>query len=141
MFSVMDSAFYGDPQHRIRVVIFVSKAPNPLPEFPAPTHGPGLEPFVTARDVIEDLEQVEPRDGPGILVLPNGMKVDHHIKSGQEVLPDGDTLKADAPSHTLTCSHGVRHYSLPRACTNLECARLQGFDDDWQFCGSRKEVQ
>lgn len=138
---ILDSADFGDPQSRKRVVIIVSKKPNALPELPKPTHGNGLKPIVTARDALYDLEQIDPREGPGIVALPNGTMVDHHVKSGQTAYVEGETLKADAPAHTVLCGHAVGHYAKNRACTNWECARIQNFPDYWSFCGGHKSVQ
>lgn len=138
--GILNSAHYGTPQSRNRVIIFVSQKPNALPDLPKPTYGDGLLPVRTARDAIGDLEKVEPRERPGILKLPDSTIVDHHIKTSQEYSED-ETLTADVPAHTVLCSHAIGHFSLPRACTTLEVARLQGFPDDWKFCGNQRQAR
>ena len=55
-------------------------------------------------------------------------------------------LAADEPSATLTVrfvnasSHRCIHPSQDRALTPREGARLQSFDDDYEFCGNKGEV-
>jgi len=58
-FGVLDSADYGAPQHRLRLIILGSRD-WPPPALPAPTHGPGLATRVTIRDAIWHL-----RNNPG----------------------------------------------------------------------------
>lgn len=122
---VVDSARYGDPQSRKRIIVFVSQKTFALPELPPPTHGPGLIPFVTARDVIGDLEQILPRKEAGLIRVPKSdVFVNHHIESNQDEKKE-QRLKADEPGHAILCGHAVGHYEFDRPCTNLECARLQ----------------
>ena len=58
-FGVLDSADYGAPQHRLRLVIIGSRD-WPPPALPAPTHGNGLLTRATVRDAIWNLQ-----DNPG----------------------------------------------------------------------------
>ena len=60
-------------------------------------------------------------------------KVKIHTKSIQ--------YKALHFSYWHMCGHAVGHYNLNRACTNLECARIQGFPDKWKFYGSERQVR
>lgn len=53
-FKVLDAVNYGVPQHRDRVILVGFKGVNNF-EYPVPTHGPGLKPYVTLRDAIGDL--------------------------------------------------------------------------------------
>lgn len=131
------------------MIILVSKAPYLLPDLPKPTHGPnpsvenGLKPIKTPKDAIGDLEDVGPRAGPGLLVLPppNSTQVTHHVRSDQQNYLDSETLDANKPARTVLCGHAIGHYNLSRACTNLEGARLQSFPDKWKFAGSHKQIQ
>ncbi len=54
-------------------------------------------------------------------------------------------LDADKPSYTITGSGGggthVYHWEDPRALTNRERARLQSFEDEFHFKGSRESVR
>lgn len=55
---VLDAASFGVPQHRERVILVGFKGENPF-EYPTPTHGDGLKPFVTLKDAIGDLPILE----------------------------------------------------------------------------------
>ena len=52
--QVLDAVDFGVPQHRERVILVGYLGENPF-EFPLPTHGEGLRPYVTLRDAIGDL--------------------------------------------------------------------------------------
>lgn len=54
-FGVIDAAEFGVPQHRLRFVMLGSRT-GAAPSLPIPTHGPGLAPFVTVRQAIDDLQ-------------------------------------------------------------------------------------
>lgn len=60
--QVLDAADYGAATHRRRAIVIGVRRDLPHPGHPDPTHGPGLEPFVTVRDVIGSLG--EPGDLP-----------------------------------------------------------------------------
>ena len=47
-------------------------------------------------------------------------------------------LACDRPSRTITCNHrtDILHPLIPRGTTVREAARLQSFDDDYQFFGN-----
>ena len=53
-YQVLDAVNFGVPQHRERVILVGYLGKNPF-EFPLPTHGEGLQPYVTLRDAIGDL--------------------------------------------------------------------------------------
>ena len=53
-YQVLDAVDFGVPQHRERVILVGYLGKNPF-EFPLPTHGEGLKPYVTLRDAIGDL--------------------------------------------------------------------------------------
>ena len=54
-------------------------------------------------------------------------------------------LDSNKPAYTVTGSGGggthVYHYKENRALTNRERARLQTFDDTYQFIGSKESVR
>jgi DNA (cytosine-5)-methyltransferase 1 len=167
--SVADAADYGAPQHRLRFLIFgarESRAPRILP----PTHGERTEmlPFQTVRDAIYDLKE---NPGPhseytqGVaryfaMVPPGGNWRNLPKGLQREALGDasfdaggGKTgffrrLSWDRPSPTITGKANRKGSALchPEAIRPLsvrECARLQGFPDDWRFVGAmnRQYVQ
>lgn len=53
-YKVLDAVDFGVPQHRERVILVGFKDNNPF-EYPEPTHGDGLLPYVTLEDAIGDL--------------------------------------------------------------------------------------
>lgn len=162
-FSVVDSADYGAPQHRLRFIM-LGACEGEAPALPAASHGDAsLEqaPEQTVRDAIYDL-----RGAPGphsvytpevarfFALVPPGGNWRHLPKDLQrDALGDaahaaggGKTgfyrrLAWDAPSPTITGRANRKGSALchPEAIRPLsvrECARLQGFPDDWTFCGS-----
>ncbi len=55
--KILRAEEYGVPQERRRLVFIGNRIGAPI-EFPKPTHGPGLLPFVTIQDAISDLPQL-----------------------------------------------------------------------------------
>jgi DNA (cytosine-5)-methyltransferase 1 len=51
-YCIMNASEYGDPQYRNRLFLFVARNDIPLPNVPSPTHGEGLLPKLTVRQVI-----------------------------------------------------------------------------------------
>ena len=56
-YKVLNAADYGVPQLRKRVILVGCKGENTF-EYPAPTHGEGLIPYVTLEDAIGDLPEL-----------------------------------------------------------------------------------
>jgi DNA (cytosine-5)-methyltransferase 1 len=162
-FSVVDAANYGAPQHRFRFIMFGSRE-GQAPFLPDATHGErsrNQTPEQTVRDAIYDL-----RSNPGphsvytpevarfFALVPPGGNWRHLPKDLQrQALGDaayaaggGKTgfyrrLAWDAPSPTITGranrkGSALCHPEAVRPLSVRECARLQGFPDDWTFCGS-----
>jgi len=61
-FKILDAVNYGVPQHRDRVILVGFKGKNNF-EYPKPTHGQGLKPFVTLKDAIGDLPAIKSAQG------------------------------------------------------------------------------
>ncbi|KAL8735632.1 MAG: hypothetical protein Q9166_000801 [cf. Caloplaca sp. 2 TL-2023] len=61
---VFNLAHYGLPQARRRLIIFASCPGEPLPEYPRPTHGPGLIPFSTVNEAINKIPRGFPNHNP-----------------------------------------------------------------------------
>lgn len=160
-FTVLDSADYGAPQRRLRLVMLGARDIAP-PDFIAPTHGlPGGQPFVTVRDAIGDLVN---RPGPGSQytaetrgyfdLVPQGgnwRDLPHQVAvkaMGEKSLKAGGgktgffrRLHWDGQSPTVTGKANRKgsamcHPSESRPLSVHECARLQGFPDDWHITGS-----
>lgn len=159
--GILDAADYGAPQHRLRFVMFGALKGYPVPQLPVATHGEGrLHSFRTVRDAIEDL-----LDNPGAhsVYTPEVEKFFRAVPEGKnwrslpkhlQRLAMGPSFDAgggktgffrrlswDRPSPTITgranrkasaLCHPVKH----RPLSVIECARLQGFPDDWILTGS-----
>lgn len=157
--GIVDSAEAGAPQRRLRLVIFGSRT-GPPPALPQPTHGAEpLLPFATVRDAIWDLRE-DP--GPGSEYAEATKRVFERVPPGGNwrSLPKGvqkevmgrayaagggktgffRRLGWEEPSPTITTkpnrkSSAMCHPDATRPLSVRECARLQGFPDDWQFPG------
>lgn len=164
-FGVVDAADYGAPQHRLRFIMIGARE-HPAPGLPAPTYGssvPGLAPYRTVGDAILDL-----RENPGPhsnyteqmarffrLVPPGGSWRDLPKELQREALGPsfeaggGKTgffrrLSYDKPAPTVTTKANRKgsamcHPEFVRPLSVRECARLQGFPDNWRFSGAMNQ--
>ena len=164
-FGVLDAAEFGAPQHRLRFVMFGARDGFP-PALPKPSHGDGfrgLLPFKTVRDAIWDI-----RLNPGphssytedmaayfALVPPGGtwrnLPVELQKKGlGAAYLSGGGKtgffrrLDYDGLSPTVTAKPNRKgsamcHPEFVRPISVRECARLQGFPDDWIIEGAMNQ--
>jgi len=160
-FSVMNAAEFGAPQKRLRFVMIGFQGDTAVP-LPKPTHGDSdnLHPYVTLRDAIFDLqedpgshsvytddvrsffEHVPP--GGNWRSLPEKMKrpaMGNSYESGGGKTGFYRRLAWDAPTPTITGranrkGSAICHPAYTRPLSVRECARVQGFDDEWQFSGS-----
>jgi len=160
-FSVLDSADYGAPQRRLRFVMIGALDTMP-PGLIAPTHGVEEgQPFVTIRDAIGDLMDCP---GPGSQytaetraffdLVPQGgnwRNLPYEVAAkamGEKSLKAGGgktgffrRLHWDRQSPTVTGKANRKgsamcHPSESRPLSVHECARLQGFPDNWHITGS-----
>ena len=159
-FGVVDAADYGAAQHRLRFILLGSRD-GPAPPLPRPTHGPHAGvPYRTVGDVIADL-----LDSPGphsvytepvakfFDAIPQGgnwrdlPKDLQPIALGPSFAAGGGKtgffrrLSWDAPSPTITGkvnrkATALCHPLRTRPLSVLECARIQGFPDEWKLEGS-----
>lgn len=161
-FGVVDSADYGAPQHRLRFVMLGSRDTGQV-SLPVPVHGSDsghMEPFRTVRDAIADLQS-----NPGShydystayraifeLVPPGGnwrslppdiqrAAMGKSFEAGGGKTGFFRRLSWDAPAPTITGKPNRKatalcHPSATRPLSLKECARLQGFPDDWSLVGS-----
>lgn len=158
--KLANSADYGSPQTRKRVVI-LAQLNGPAPQL-KPTHANedlfGLPQWLTLKDSISNLPP-----SAGAKYAPSQLKYLKLLKAGQNWrnLPanlqeeamggafhgeGGRTryfkrMSWDKPSPTLLCcptqkSTCLCHPDEDRPLNLKEYAKIQGFPDDWQFCGS-----
>ncbi|THX01996.1 S-adenosyl-L-methionine-dependent methyltransferase [Aureobasidium pullulans] len=117
---------FGVPQSRKRLIMIASCPGHPLPDFPKPTHGPGLLPFVT---VAEALAPVTP--GLPNHILPKIIRPGRYRPySPHQLLPGCITTTGGQNWHP----NGARLYTV------RELACLQTFPLDHVFIGTRGQT-
>jgi len=162
-FNVLDASDYGAAQKRLRFVMIGALDRLP-PELPAPTYGDGLNsPKRTLADAIGDLVEAP---GPHSIyteevakyfrVIPPGGNWRHlpeelkrEAMGASYAAGGGKTgffrrLAWDQPAPTITGranrkASAICHPNDVRPLSVRECARVQGFPDDWQFSGSMSQ--
>lgn len=163
-YRVVDACDYGIPQHRERLILVGHRLDGGF-LFPEPTHGPDSLRDASHLSPALAFEDIPERESLEALALEGG-KYSHLLR---EVPPGGNYLhftakrgcrkpifayrsrfsdflyKAhpDYPIKTLIASPGK--YTGPfhwdnRRFSLAEYKRLQGFPDDYEFCGNRSEV-
>jgi DNA (cytosine-5)-methyltransferase 1 len=162
VYGLVNSADYGVPQTRERVIILGTRD-NEKISLPSPTHsalGLRLPKWRTLRDALANLNDPTPQfqaysasrlkylqlvpEGGNWRSLPEDMRQE---AMGGAFLSGGGKvgfyrrLAWDKPSPTITTSPAQKatdmcHPTELRPISVREAARIQGFPDDWQFCGS-----
>lgn len=156
--EVLCAADYGAPTTRRRLFLVGFRSPVKF-RFPIATHHDpavstkqNLREWVTSSEALKGLPKPctsgDHRKGDHVSIQ-HAVKVVERFKK----LPPGtwDTVRKrarlapDRPSPSLIAGnrYGTRshmHPLEPRELTNRESARIQGFPDAYQFCGSRAEI-
>lgn len=162
---VANAADYGAAQTRRRVFVVGNRLGRPM-RLPPPTHGPRgsrLPPYRTLREALAGLGGPEPfgarytarrravlaRVPPGgnWRALPEDVA---QAAMGRAYFRSGGRpgffrrLSWDEPAPTITTDAAAVmvcrcHPDETRPLTVAESARLQGFPDNWTFCGSRTD--
>ncbi len=150
-FKLLNSANYGVPQKRERV-IFIGKKKNGKITYPEPTHSEngenGLKRWISVKEAIGDLEEKEENISFNHIITNHNVEFMEKIKNtpiGKSVF--GNYSDAffksypDKPSRTIKENHGgvFIHYKHNRVMTPRELARLQSFPDDFIFEGSKSK--
>lgn len=187
--KVVNAADYGVPQLRPRFIM-IGTLDSKETGFPVPSHGDpdkmyhssllnnGKVPYVTVREALEDLPEIEQGEGeekaahtggyknqfqlerkgsrePGVVYNHRATRHSQPIVERYSQIPPGCSngclpeeirtkkinvfrLHPDRPSRTVTCNFrtDLLHPWIPRGTTVREAARLQSFDDDYQFFGN-----
>jgi DNA (cytosine-5)-methyltransferase 1 len=154
---------YGAPQLRERMLLFGNRV-SAEARFPEMTHGGGpLLPYATLREALEGLDDPEPvlldfspRKKEYLELVPPGgnwralpEKLQRESMGRAFDAKGGRSgwwrrLSWDLPSPTIMtmpnhASSSLCHPDEVRALSLKECARVQGFPDDWAFAGSVAE--
>jgi len=150
-FKLLNSANYGVPQKRERV-IFIGKKKNGKITHPEPTHSEngenGLKKWVSIKEAIGDLEDKKEDINFNHIFTSHNKEFLEKIKNtqiGKSVF--GNYSDAffrsypEQPSRTVKENHGgvFVHYKNNRVMTPRELARLQSFPDDFIFEGSKSK--
>jgi DNA (cytosine-5)-methyltransferase 1 len=150
-FKLLNSANYGVPQKRERV-IFIGKKKNGKITHPEPTHSEkgenGLKKWVSIKEAIGDLEDKEEDINFNHIITNHNEEFTEKIKNtpiGKSVFGNYSDafFKAypEQPSRTVKENHGgvFVHYKHNRVMTPRELARLQSFPNDFIFEGSKSK--
>jgi DNA (cytosine-5)-methyltransferase 1 len=166
IYKILNSADYGVPQERERVIIIGGKEKIGMSIFPDRTHYPRSMidnrhyqveslvetpkkfPYISVKDAIGDLE----RSGEDINSShvftehsPRFLEKIVKTKPGESALGYGEAfyrLIAEKPSPTCKENHGgvFIHYSQDRLISPREMARLQSFDDSFTLHGKKSKI-
>lgn len=162
-FSVVDSAEYGAPQRRLRFIMIGSRDSR-APVMPEPSHGERSKEQTAERSVRDAIYDLLGNPGPHSVYTPEVARFFALVPPGGnwrnlpkdlQLAALGDASMAagggktgffrrlswDAPSPTITGranrkGSALCHPEVIRPLSVKECARLQGFPDDWELCGS-----
>ena len=148
---VLNSADYGCPQRRERVIFIAVKQKYNIvyPEVTHSNYDINLKKWISVRDAIDDLKNVSDdvkfnhvrsKHTPEMI---ERMKKCKYEESAQPKYKEAYfKCHPDKPSLTVKENHGAVfvHYEKPRCMTARELARLQTFPDDFIFTGSKKDI-
>ncbi len=155
--AVLNAAGYGAATKRQRLILLAFLGTQV--KMPEPTHtegtdlpGLGLLPALTVRAALRGL----PKPGYDETVFPTWHRLVNHtpevvqrfsslLLGQQDNIRKRTRLHPDRPSLTIVAGNhqGTRthiHPFEPRELTNRECARLHGFPDEFEFCGTGPAV-
>ncbi|MFH7026515.1 MAG: DNA cytosine methyltransferase [Heteroscytonema crispum UTEX LB 1556] len=162
VYNLLETADYGVPQNRVRIV-FIGSRDDEFVTFPFATHcedGKNLPKWRTLRDALTGLVDPTPEftaysenrlkflrlleEGQNWRYLPEDFKKEAMggaYKSGGGKVGFYRRLSWDKPSPTVTTSPHQKatdmcHPVELRPLSVRECARIQTFPDDWIFYGS-----
>lgn len=143
--KIVNSADYGVPQRRERIfMIGVRKDLKAEYEFPKPTHGPSMNPYVTLKDAIARLPKPKPGEYYASDVWPffymsrnrraDWNNVSYTIQTATKNIPLHPSAppmkKAGKDKYVFT--KNSKYY---RRLSVRECARIQTFPDSFEFLG------
>ncbi|KAL8698935.1 MAG: hypothetical protein Q9201_006300 [Fulgogasparrea decipioides] len=123
---VFNLAQYGLPQARRRLILFASCPGEELPDYPPPTHGPGLAPFTTINSAIRRIPQGFANHKPEGAAKRDVRPYDGNLPL-RNCITTGGTVDV--------------HPSGRRRFTDRELASLQGFPLEHVFGNTKVKMQ
>lgn len=119
---------FGLPQNRKRLLMIGAAPGEPLPAWPAPTHGDAEADPGSARPYVSAIKACQ--------MLRAGVDL-HNVEGAKALRPHREPWDGHKPmNRTITTSGGQSyHWEGQRELTLAEFARLQGFPYDYQFVG------
>ena len=164
---VVNAVNYGAPQLRERLILLGSNS-GLVARFPAPTHSnrpqDDLRPFATLGDALHDFQEDEhqimdfsPRKKSYLALVPPGgnwrmLPIDvqkesmgkaWHLKGGRSAYWRKLSFEFPCPTIVTMPNHAGTSMCHPTELRPLsvgECARVQGFPDDWRFVGTTADA-
>jgi DNA (cytosine-5)-methyltransferase 1 len=156
-FKLLNAADYGVPQKRMRVIFLGSKDYDL--SFPVPTHSENpvnlfqfiedKKEWVTVGDAIDDLKELDEDFSINHIFAGSGKDFIEKLKNtkiGESGFGNyGEAAyknPPDEPAITVKENHGsvLAHYEKNRLMSPRELARLQSFDDDFLFMGTKSKI-
>lgn len=153
-YALFNTAAYGIPQYRQRVIIYGVRHQDPIP-LPKETHYtqpdapiPGLLPPVTVSTAFKGLPDAPSQAVANHIGRAHGAAVIERYRKMSYGERDSKTrinrLDPNKPSYTIVVGSdkgggkGHVHPFLPREVTPRESARIQTFPDFWEFTGTSR---
>ncbi|MDO9831959.1 DNA cytosine methyltransferase [Glaesserella parasuis] len=144
-YKLLNSADYGVPQTRMRVIIVgIRNDLNINFEFPKPTHSknPKQDNLLSWVSVKQALEHLPDPDGILANTVPNNEYSQYKVTTRN--FTGHRTTNPDLPSPTILARGNggggvvaIPHYNGKRRMTVRESACIQSFPDDFEFKGTR----
>jgi site-specific DNA-cytosine methylase len=145
-YKVLDSSLFGVPQKRERVIFIASRFDYDI-VFPMPTNT--IENMKTVKEAIDDLKNMDENNKWSHIFsnhCDDVIKKIQNTKIGESMNKKYNDafFKCDPnkPSRTVKENHGgvFLHYEKNRVMTPRELARLQSFNDDFLFYGTKSSI-
>ena len=91
-YKVLNAVDYGVPQLRERVILVGMKNTNNF-EYPKPTHGDGLKPYVTLKDAIGDLPKIKSGESSDKYLNENSNDFIDFVRKDNDILTEHSAPK------------------------------------------------
>lgn len=90
--EVLNAVNYGVPQYRDRVILVGMRGEN-IYEYPSPTHGKGLKPYITVEDAFSDLPILKSGESCTEYATPPQNEYQEYLRANSTSLQDNNAPK------------------------------------------------